>query len=185
MSGSTNQPSTLGSYVDSAVGAVQQAVGSLTGNTVDQSQGQAKQNSASAENDLSHAAAKAGPFTLGSSGAVAQDSSDRTSGSWNQTVGATKEAIGGLVGSSSLKQAGQQQNADGEAQEAAGQISDLGKGVADRVTGTLGAAGAGILGNTGDQASYQKQHDVGKTLQRGVEADLQKDADAQKSNTTS
>jgi uncharacterized protein YjbJ (UPF0337 family) len=175
--------STLGSYVDAAVGAVQQGIGSLTGNTTDQAQGQAKQDSASTENDLSHAAAKAGPFTLGSSGAVAKDSSDRTAGSWNQTVGAAKEAVGGLVGSESLKQGGQQQNAQGKAQEASGQLSDIGSGLADRLTGTVGAAGAQLLGKTDDQAKYQQQHDVGKTLQRGVETDLQKQVEAQQSKT--
>jgi hypothetical protein len=36
MSGNTNPPSTVGSYVDSAIGAVQQVIGQLTGNTVDQ-----------------------------------------------------------------------------------------------------------------------------------------------------
>jgi len=177
MSNNNNQPSTIGAYVDSAIGAAQEALGSLTGNTADQAQGQNKQDSAKAENDLSHTAAKAGPFTLGSSGAVATDSSDRTSGSWNQTVGAAKEAFGGLVGSESIKQAGQQQNRDGKAQEAQGQLSDLGQGITDRVSGTLGSAAAGIVGNSEDQAKYQQQHDVGKTLQRGVETDLQKEAD--------
>jgi uncharacterized protein YjbJ (UPF0337 family) len=176
---SDNQPSTLGSYVDSAVGAVQSALGSLTGSTTDHQQGEQKKQSAQAESDLSHTAAKAGPFTLSSSGAVAQDSTERTQGSWDQTVGSAKAALGGLVGSDGLKQAGEQQNRDGKAQEAQGQLNDLGKGVSDRATGAVGSALAGLTGNQGAQAEYQKQHDTGKTLQRGVEADLQKTVDAQ------
>jgi uncharacterized protein YjbJ (UPF0337 family) len=175
----SNQTSTLNSYINSAVGAAQDALGSITGNTADQAQGQAKQDSAATENDRSHTAAKAGPFTLGSSGAVATDSSDRTTGSWNQTVGAAKEALGGLVGSDSLKQAGIQQNRDGKTQEAQGQLNDLGQGVSDRLTGNVGAAVSGLAGNQNAQAEFQKQHDVGKTLQRGVETDLQKEGDAQ------
>jgi hypothetical protein len=55
----------------------------------------------------------------------------------------------------------------------------LGKGVTDRATGAIGGALAGLTGNEGAKAEYQKQHDTGKTLQRGVEADLQKTVDAQ------
>lgn len=179
MSNNNEQPpSTLGSYVNAAVGAGQELLGQLTGNTTDQAQGQVKQNDASAENAASHAAAKAGPFTLSSTGAVAKDSNDRTEGSWNQTVGAAKEAIGGLVGAEGLRQQGIQQNAEGKGQEAQGQLSDLGKGIGDRVGGTVGGVVAGVTGNAAAQGEYQKQHDTGKTLQRGVEADLQKQADA-------
>ena len=35
MSDNSNQPSTIGSYVDSAIGAAQKIVGDLTGNTAD------------------------------------------------------------------------------------------------------------------------------------------------------
>jgi hypothetical protein len=48
------------------------------------------------------------------------------------------------------------------------------------VTGTVGAAVAGLTGNSVEQAKRQEQHDVGKSLQRGVEADLQKQVDATK-----
>jgi uncharacterized protein YjbJ (UPF0337 family) len=173
-----SQPSTLGSYVDSAVGAVQEIAGQVFGNPTDESKGQAKQTSASAENDLSHSAVKAGPFTLSSTGAVAQDNPDRSAGSWNQTVGAAKEAVGGLIGSESLKQAGAQQNAEGKGQEAAGQLSDLGQGITDRAKGTVGAAVAGLTGDEAEQKKRQLQHDVGKSLQRGVEVDLNKQAES-------
>jgi len=172
-----NQPSTIGSYVDSAIAAGQDLLGKVTGSTADQSQAADRKDHAAAEHDASQAAAKAGPFTLGSSGAVAQDSHDRTAGSWNQTVGAAKEAVGGLVGHEGLKQSGAQQNKEGKAQEAQGQLSDLGSGMADRVTGTVGSAVAGLTGNADEQAKRQQQHDQGKTLQRGVEHDLQKQTD--------
>jgi hypothetical protein len=48
------------------------------------------------------------------------------------------------------------------------------------VTGTVGAAVAGLTGDSVEQAKRQEQHDVGKSLQRGVEADLQKQVDASK-----
>lgn len=37
---------------------------------------------------------------------------------------------------------------------------------------------AGLTGDRENQQKYQDQHDVGKTLQRGVEYDIQKQADA-------
>lgn len=43
----------------------------------------------------------------------------------------------------------------------------------------MGGAVAGITGNTAAQSEYQKQHDTGKTQQRGAEHDIQKQADAE------
>jgi uncharacterized protein YjbJ (UPF0337 family) len=40
--------------------------------------------------------------------------------------------LGNLIGAESLKQEGIQQNREGKAQEAQGQLSDLGGGIADR-----------------------------------------------------
>ena len=94
-----NQPSTLKSYVDSATGKAQSALGSLTGNTGDQAKGDLRESQAQAEYDASHATAKIPGATISGSGAAVRDDSDRNQGSWNQTVGSTKEAIGGLVGS--------------------------------------------------------------------------------------
>lgn len=54
------------------------------------------------------------------------------------------------------------------------QLSDLSKGVGDRVTGAVGGMVAGVTGDRAAQEEYQKQHDTGKTLQRGAEADIQK-----------
>ncbi|KAF2023738.1 hypothetical protein EK21DRAFT_80165 [Setomelanomma holmii] len=176
MSSDKDQTSTLQGYVDQATGAVQSALGSLTGSSTDKVQGENKKDVAAAEKDLSHATAKAGPYSVSSSGGVAKDDADRTAGSWNQNVGAAKEALGGFVGAEGLKQEGIQQNQEGKAQEAQGQISDLGKGVQDRVGGTIGGAVAGLTGNQSQKVEAQKQHDEGKARQRGVEADLQKQA---------
>lgn len=96
---SDNNSSTLKSYVDSATGAIQNAVGSVLGSSGDQAEGQAKQKKADAEYDASHATVKLPGVAASSSGAVTKDDPDRTAGSWNQTVGSAKELAGGLVGS--------------------------------------------------------------------------------------
>lgn len=92
-------PSTLQSYVDSASGAVQSAIGSLTGNTADQAKGEQVKEGAEAEREASKAHVKVPGATVSSDGGVARDHSDRSQGSWNQTVGSAKEAVGGLIGS--------------------------------------------------------------------------------------
>jgi len=178
---SDNQPSTLKSYVDSATGTIQSALGSMMGSTDDKTEGQAKQEEAKAESDASHATAKVPGFSASSSGVVTRDDPDRTRGAWSQTVGSAKEFTGNLVGSESLKQSGREQNLSGQQQEARGQLNDLGSGMADRVTGTVGSAWAGLTGDREGQAEHQTQHDVGKSQQRGVEYDLQKRAEAQQS----
>ena len=141
-----------------------------------QVKGDARQDKASVESDLSHSVGKVGPFAASASGGIAKDNPNRTEGSWNQTVGSAKESLGNLVGADGLKREGIQQNAEGKGQEAQGQLSDLGKGVGDRVTGTLGSTVAGLTGDKSEQARFQQQHDDGKTAQRSVEHDLQKQA---------
>jgi len=143
--------------------------------TTVQAQGEKKQNEAEAKKDLSHAGGTIGNYSVSASG-VSKNDSDRSDGSWNQTVGSGKQFVGGLVGAEGLKQEGARQNQEGKGQEAQGQISDLGKGVTDRIGGTVGGAVAGLTGNREEQAQRQAQHDQGKTLQRGVEADLDKQA---------
>lgn len=86
--------------------------------------------------------------------------------------------VGNLVGAESLKQEGIQQNQEGKGQEAKGQVSDYGKGIGNRVTGAVGGAVAGLTGNDDAKASYERQHDTGKTAQRGVESELDKQARA-------
>lgn len=55
-------------------------------------------------------------------------------------------------------------------------MSDLGKGVQDRVGGTIGGVVAGLTGNEAQKAEAKRQHEDGKARQRGVEADLAKEA---------
>ncbi|KAG9843608.1 hypothetical protein KCU98_g8462, partial [Aureobasidium melanogenum] len=174
---SDKNTSTLQSYIDSASGAAQSALGSLIGSNADKTAGENKKAEADLKNDASHAGANIGGYSVSASG-VAQNDPNRGAGSWNQTLGSGKEALGNLVGSESLKQQGAQQNQEGKEQEAKGQLNDLGSGIADRVSGTVGGAVAGITGNEADKAKYQAQHDQGKTQQRGVEADLDKQARA-------
>ncbi|KAL2758651.1 hypothetical protein ACRALDRAFT_1061792 [Sodiomyces alcalophilus JCM 7366] len=166
--------STLQSYIDSATGAAQNLMGTLTGNTGDQAKGESKKEQAQAEYDASHATAKLPGFTVSSSGAATKDDPDRTSGGWNQTMGAAKETLGGL----NLKEQGRQQNREGQQQEARGQINDFTSGIGNRVQGTVGSAVAGLTNDESKQKEYQYQHDAGKTQQRGAEHDIQKQAEA-------
>ncbi|KAG9556474.1 hypothetical protein KCU71_g10852, partial [Aureobasidium melanogenum] len=174
---SDKNTSTLQSYIDSASGAAQSALGSLIGSNADKTAGENKKAEADLKNDASHAGANIGGYSVSASG-VAQNDPDRSAGSWNQTLGSGKETLGNLLGNESLKQQGAQQNQEGKEQEAKGQLNDLGSGIADRVSGTVGGAVAGITGNQADKAKFEAQHDQGKTQQRGVEADLDKQARA-------
>jgi len=174
---STNDnSSSLKSYADSATGAIQSAIGGLTGNTADQTKGETRKSTAATERDLSHSVGKVGPIAATPQGGVATDSSDRTEGSWNQTIGSAKESLGGLVGADGLKAEGMQQNREGKGQEAQGQLSDLGKGVSDRVQGAVGSGVKGLVGDREGQERYRVMHDDGKAGQRSVEADLQRQA---------
>jgi uncharacterized protein YjbJ (UPF0337 family) len=191
---SDKNTSTLQSYIDSASGAAQSALGSLIGSNADkvwwihssssqhntdtsQTAGENKKAEAEVKHDASHAGANIGGYSVSASG-VAGNDPNRSAGSWNQTLGSGKETLGNLIGNESLKQQGAQQNQEGKEQEAKGQLSDLGSGIADRVSGTVGGAVAGVTGNEFDKAKYQAKHDQGKTQQRGVEADLDKQARA-------
>ncbi|CAK7221896.1 hypothetical protein SEUCBS140593_004717 [Sporothrix eucalyptigena] len=183
MSANSNDkgPSTAQSYIDSAIGTVQSALGSLTGNTSQENAGEAKKDSAQNEYDASHATVKGPGFTASSAGAVTKDDPDRAAGSWNQTLGSAKEALGGVLGSESLKASGREQNRNGQEQEARGQVNDFVSGVSDRVKGVVGGGVANLTGNPQAEAEYQKQHDIGKTRQRGAEVDIQKQAEAERS----
>ena len=82
--------------------------------------------------------------------------------------------LGNLLGAEGLKKEGIQQNREGKGQEAQGQLSDYGSGIADRAKGAAGGIVAGITGDREKQEREQMRHDDGKTLQRSAEADIQK-----------
>jgi hypothetical protein len=46
--------------------------------------------------------------------------------------------------------------------------------VSDRVSGAVGGALAGLTGDRAEQEKRKLQHDQGKTLQRGAEAEISK-----------
>ena len=177
---SDSQPSTLQSYIDSATGKAQSALGGVTGNSGDQAKGDLRKEKAEAEHDASHATARIPGATISGSGAAVTDNEKRTQGSWDQTLGSAKEALGGLVGSEDLKAAGRQQNLEGQHQEAKGQLSDLGSGVAGRAQGALGSAVSSVTGDKSGQAHYEQMRAEGKTQQRGVEAEVQQQAEAER-----
>ncbi|ATZ57201.1 hypothetical protein BCIN_14g03610 [Botrytis cinerea B05.10] len=171
---SDKNTSTLQSYLDSASGAAQSALGSITGNPADKHAAAQKHDEAALKHDASHAGISAGGFSASSSGAVTKNDPARQEGSWNQTVGSGKEFVGGILGSEEMKKDGREQNAAGRGQEAQGQLNDLGSGVKNRVQGSVGGAVAGIVGDREKEEERRDQHDAGKTQQRGVESELER-----------
>lgn len=140
-----------------------------------QTKGQANQDQGKLEHDASHTTAKVGPITADpNTGAAVKDDPNRTSGSWDQTVGSAKESLGNLIGNETLRREGAQQNAQGKEKEAQGQLKDWGQGVADRAQGALGSVGAAVLGDRQGEEKWRDVHDEGKTRQRGAEADMEK-----------
>lgn len=103
----------------------------LLGNTADQRQAEDRKANAQAEYAASHSAAKAGPLNLSSSGAATVDNHDRREGKTDQLVGSGKEFAGNVIGSENLKREGKDQNAQGQGQEAYGQLKDLASGVGE------------------------------------------------------
>ncbi|CCU83113.1 unnamed protein product [Blumeria hordei] len=165
--------STLKSYANSTVGTVQSALGSVMGNSAEKASGERKKEEAENICDTAERVAKGGPVTITSAGGISMADSDRTKGSWGQTAGAAKEALGSLVGSKSLEDNGAQQKADGKVQEAQGQLRDLGNGAMDRLQGFMSGTVASMTGNEQAAEEAKVQHDNGKSLQRGVEVDVQ------------
>lgn len=79
----------------------------------------------------------------------------------------------------SLKNSGRQQNLEGQQQEAKGQLSDLGSGMASRAQGTVGGAVSGLMGDKEGKEHYDNMRAEGKSQQRGVEHDIEKKAEAE------
>ncbi|KAG8526727.1 uncharacterized protein KY384_008156 [Bacidia gigantensis] len=166
--------STLKGYADEASGKIQSTLGNLTGNNDRQAEGDIRKGQAESEQEASHTIGKIGGYNVSSSGGMSQDDPRRQQGSWDQTVGSGKEAMGNALGVESLKKEGREQNARGQGTEAEGQLSDFGSGIKDRVQGTFGGAAAGLTGDREAQTRYQNQHDDGKTAQRSAEQDIQR-----------
>lgn len=99
------------------------------GNAADKTAADQRKAHAELEHDASHIAVKAGPFNLSSSGAATIDNKNRREGKSDQFVGSGKEFVGNAIGSDSLKREGREQNAEGQGQEAAGQITDFASGI--------------------------------------------------------
>jgi len=166
--------STVKSYIDQATGAAQSAFGSVTGSYYDKNEGETTKQQGEAEHTASHITAKFGPYSADpNTGATAKDDPDRSTGSWDQTIGSAKESLGNLVGNENLRRTGAEQNASGKSQEAKGQLRDLGQGISDRAQGALGSIGAAVTGDRSEEAKWRDVHDEGKVRQRGAEADIQ------------
>ncbi|KAJ6112233.1 hypothetical protein N7523_008294 [Penicillium sp. IBT 18751x] len=178
MSSDNSNSSTLGSYVNAATGAAQRAFGAVTGDSSYQNKGEAAQAKAQAQDVNSHTTAKLGPFTADpNTGAAAKDNEKRSDGSWDQTIGSTKEAIGNMIGNENLRRTGAEQNAAGKEQEAKGQLQDWGEGIQNRAQGAIGSVGAAISGDRAEEEKFREMHDEGKVRQRGAEADMAKKQD--------
>ncbi|BDD57141.1 hypothetical protein MPDQ_003487 [Monascus purpureus] len=97
-------------------------------------------------------------------------SGNKPSGTWDQTIGSSKESLGNLLGHENLRKSGQEQNATGKAQEAENMVSDWGEGVASRVMGALGSVGAAVKGDTEHQKRYSEMRDQGRDKQHATES---------------
>ena len=83
-----------------------------------------------------------------------------------------------MLGAESLRQDGARQNQLGKQQQAEGQVRDMGQGVMDRAKGTLGGVVAEAVGDHSEADRRRVQREDGKARQRGVELELQKEAEA-------
>jgi len=172
---SDGNSSTLGSYVNAATGAAQRAVGSITGDSSAQNKGEVAKEQSEVQHENSHTTAKLGPVSADpNTGATATDDPNRSTGSWDQTVGSAKESLGNMIGNEGLRQAGVQQNAAGKEQEAKGQLKDFGEGIQNRAQGAIGGVAAAVSGDREQEKKFQDIHDEGKVRQRGAEADMAK-----------
>ncbi|KAH8424333.1 tryptophan 2,3- dioxygenase [Aspergillus melleus] len=174
---SSENPSTLKSYVDSATGLAQRAVGTVTGNSSTKAEGEETKAQAAQEHEASHTTAKVGSVTADpNTGATATDNPKRNNGTWDQTVGSAKESLGNLTGYEGLRREGVEQNSRGKAAEAEGQLKDWGEGMKDRAQGGLGKVAAAAKGDRTEEQKWEAMHDQGKVQQRGAEADMERRA---------
>lgn len=137
---------------------------------LDQQAGINQREQASVKHDASQAGTSVGGVSISGSGVAANDER-RAQGQADQTTAHLKQAVGGIF-SDDLKRQGEREQADAEATQASGQASDLTTGVLDRAAGAVKQAVA--ADGTTAHAAAKAQHDQGKTLQRGVEAEVKK-----------
>lgn len=78
-----------------------------------------------------------------------------------------------MTGSESLRRAGIDQNEQGKAEEAKGQLKGLGEGITDRAQGAVGSVGAAVTGDRDEEEKWRRIHDEGKLKQRGVEGEME------------
>ncbi|KEZ45523.1 hypothetical protein SAPIO_CDS1851 [Scedosporium apiospermum] len=173
---SDNNPSTRTSYLNEAAAAIHSGVASVTGSSEDKTKAEQAKKKSEDQRATSQSAAKIGPYSVGPEGGVAKDSPERTQGRYDQTVGSVNEATGRLIGNDRLVQSGRQRSRHGEEQEAKGQLSDLGRGVSERVQGAVGGVTAALTGDRAEQQRHADIHDEGKARQRGVETELDRKA---------
>ena len=185
--------STLDGVVKSVTGTAQSALASITGNSADQvcfpialaisifhilifCQAHADANKAKgdANKDLSNTSVSLPGGTATADGGVAAKDERRQEGAYNENMGALKEGLGGIVGATGLQKEGRQQHDEGTGKKAEGQLSDLGSGVKDRVTGVVGGAGAALTGDKEKQAEEDQKRADGKAKQRSVEDEAAK-----------
>lgn len=81
-----------------------------------------------------------------------------------------------MVGNENLRRAGMEQNQQGKADEAKGQLQDFGQGMADRSRGAAGGIGAALTGNRAEEDRMREVHDAGKQKQKGAEEEMERRA---------
>ncbi|RJE21402.1 hypothetical protein PHISCL_06272 [Aspergillus sclerotialis] len=146
-----NNTSTLKSYVNSATETVQNAIGSVTGSNTSNQQASTTDSQPTTSSD------KPTPYPK-----------------WNQTVGSAKESFGNITGNENLRRAGIDQNKQGKAEEAEGQVKDWGEGMADRAQGAVGSVGAAIKGDREEEDKWRKIHDEGKAQAKEAQDEMEK-----------
>jgi indoleamine 2,3-dioxygenase len=81
-----------------------------------------------------------------------------------------------MVGSENIRRAGIEQNQQGKADEAKGQLQDFGEGIADRSRGAVRGVGAALTGDRAEEDRQREMHDAGKQKQKEAEEQMERRA---------